>query len=255
MATNLGTRLKRARLQQGLSQGQVAEKLDVSQATVSNWEQGKSAPDERELKKLERVLGKLEERNRHRQGGSQSDSDDVVVGGDTRFFGDWLRKSRESAGLSAVELADSSGISLVQIYNLEAGRSTNPREDTRKRLEAALRAKVPRDVQEQVAEEQSIEGLGPLTDFDPHDDEDLPSCSGVYVFYDVSDRPVYVGKAKNIGTRVEGHHEKFWFKYPIVSHAAYVEIKDERLRHQVEQVLIKFLKSNAVINKQSVDRD
>ncbi len=58
-----------------------------------------------------------------------------------------------------------------------------------------------------------------------------------------------------IGRRVEGREEKFWFKYPIVSHAAYVEIKDERLRHQVEQVLIKFLKSNAVINKQSVDRD
>ncbi len=75
------------------------------------------------------------------------------------------------------------------------------------------------------------------------------------MFYDVSDRPVYVGKAKNIKIRVSSHEEKFWFKYPIVSHAAYVEIKDEQLRHQVEQVLIKFLKSNAVINKQSVDRD
>ena len=35
----------------------------------------------------------------------------------------------------------------------------------------------------------------------------------------------------------------------------YVQIDNETLRRQVEQVLIKFLKSNAVINKQSVDRD
>jgi excinuclease UvrABC nuclease subunit len=77
----------------------------------------------------------------------------------------------------------------------------------------------------------------------------------LYVFYDVSDRPVYVGKAEVIKKRVSDHVDKFWFKYPIVSHAAYVEIKGTILRHQVEQVLIKFLKSNAVINKQSVDRE
>jgi len=93
-----------------------------------------------------------------------------------------------------------------------------------------------------------------LTDFDPHDDDDLPEVAGIYVFYDVSDRPVYVGKAQNIAKRVGDHSEKFWFKYPIVSHAAYIEIVDKELRHQVEQILIGFLKSNAVINKQSVTR-
>ncbi len=82
----------------------------------------------------------------------------------------------------------------------------------------------------------------------------IASPSRVYVFYDVSDRPVYIGESQNIGTRVGTHEDKFWFKFPIVSNAAYVEIKDKDLRHQVEQVLIKFLKSNAVINKQSVDR-
>ena len=84
-----------------------------------------------------------------------------------------------------------------------------------------------------IAEEQSIEGLGQLTDFDPHDANDRPTCPGVYVFYDISNRPIYVGKAKNISTRVRGHADKFWFKYPIVSHAAYVEIRDETLRNRV----------------------
>jgi hypothetical protein len=40
-----------------------------------------------------------------------------------------------------------------------------------------------------------IEGVGNLVDFDPHDDANFPSGPGVYVFYDVSQRPIYVGKA------------------------------------------------------------
>ncbi|MCK5797579.1 MAG: hypothetical protein KAI47_10370, partial [Deltaproteobacteria bacterium] len=78
--------------------------------------------------------------------------------------------------------------------------------------------------------------------------------SALGTFYDVSERPIYVGKAARISRRVKEHEEKFWFRSPIVQRALYVEIKDETLRHQVEQVLIKFLKSHAVINKQSVER-
>lgn len=250
MATWIGKRLRRARLDQGVAQGTLAKKLGVSQGTVSNWETGKGKPSEAEIGRIEKIIGQFN--NPAHKGGPSSKEDATADG---RAFGDWLRSARETAEMSAHELAEASGVSQVQIYNLETGRSTNPRAATRKRLERALKATVPDDVQAEVEEEQSIEGLGPLTDFDPHDDDDRPSCSGVYVFYDISDRPVYVGKAGSIRSRVADHEEKFWFKYPIVSHAAYVEIKDKTLRHQVEQVLIKFLKSNAVINKQSVERD
>jgi hypothetical protein len=40
----------------------------------------------------------------------------------------------------------------------------------------------------------------------------------------------------------------------LVDYAAFVKIAHEKLRHQIEQILIRFLKSNAVINKQSVDK-
>jgi transcriptional regulator with XRE-family HTH domain len=251
MGTWIGKRLRRARLEQGVSQGTLAKKLGVSQPTISNWEQGRAKPDGREVAKLERVLGAFNEPTRMKKAGAEEAPATVAEG---RAFGDWLRKSREAAELSAHELAEASGVSQVQIYNLETGRSTNPRPATRSRLEKALKATVPADVQAEVDDEQAIEGLGPLTDFDPHSKDDRPGCAGVYVFYDVSDRPIYVGKASSIKSRVSDHEEKFWFKYPIVSHAAYVEIKDGTLRHQVEQVLIKFLKSNAVINRQSVER-
>jgi transcriptional regulator with XRE-family HTH domain len=243
---SLGKHIRRARIDQGLSQGTVADKLKTAQATVSNWETDKSRPSEAQLKRLEKLLGLV------RPGRPQSTDDGSLDG--TRAFGRWLERARESAGLSISELAEASGVSVPAIYNIESGRSPNPRATTRAKLERALNLDTPQDVVEVAEEASAIEGLGPLTDFDPHDSDDRPKRPGVYVFYDVSDRPIYVGKGSDIAKRVKDHEEKFWFKYPIVSTAAYVEITDETLRHQVEQVMIKFLKTNAVINKQSVER-
>lgn len=105
-----------------------------------------------------------------------------------------------------------------------------------------------------VEQSAEIRGVGRLTDFDPHSDEDLPRDPGVYVLYDISDRPVYVGKSGNIRDRLRGHVDKFWYRSPIVEKAAYVRVDDAALRGQLEETLIKFLKSNAVINQRLVDR-
>jgi hypothetical protein len=45
-----------------------------------------------------------------------------------------------------------------------------------------------------------------------------------------------------------------WFKSPIVSTAAYIKIEEGGLRKKIETILIRFLKRNAVINKQNVER-
>lgn len=247
MSKSFGRKMRRARVEQGLSQTAVATKVGVSQAMISNWETGKGEPEQGVLKKLRRLLGAFDQ-----QSNNSDRSDDYAAS--SSVFGDWLRKSRLASELSVPELSSLSGLSAVAIYNLEAGRSQNPQAETKKRLEDALKNSIPDDVQATVSEEQEIEGLGELTDFDPHDVQKLPSCSGVYMFYDISDRPVYVGQAKKISDRVKNHHDKFWFKVPIVNNGSYIRIDDTALRAQVEQVLIKFLKSNAVINKQGVDR-
>jgi hypothetical protein len=44
------------------------------------------------------------------------------------------------------------------------------------------------------------------------------------------------------------------YRSPIVERAAYVRVDDETLRGQLEETLIKFLKSNAVINQNFVER-
>ena len=74
------------------------------------------------------------------------------------------------------------------------------------------------------------------------------------MLYDISERPVYVGEGGNVRRRIRDHEEKFWFKRPIVESASWIAVEDSDLRLKIEKTLIKFLKSNAVINKQNVDR-
>lgn len=183
-------------------------------------------------------------------------SDEETISEDSNPFGDWLRKAREEKELSVFELAQASGVSMPQIYNLESGRSRNPQDRTRSKLEKIL-GPMPQSVKVEAKEEQQVLDLGALIDFDPFEEEELPTCPGVYVFYDITDRPVYVGRAtkRAIRSRVREHYEKFWFKRPVVDRGAYIEIQDEKLCMQVEQILIRFLKSNALFNKQYVDRD
>lgn len=227
--------IKRLRVEADLTQNQLAEKLGVWQAQVSAWETGKVAVGEEHQRTLARLFGKSE-------------------GAVSNPFGDWLKRERERRNWTVQELATTSDVSAPAIYNIEAGRISNPRQATKDRLSKALNIEVPSDVSELVQTDSEIKGLGIFTDFDPHSKEDLPTAAGIYVLYDVSERPVYVGQGKSIGVRIKDHHEKFWFKHPIVDTASYIEVKEPNLREQIESLLIKFLKSNAVLNKQKVER-
>lgn len=120
-------------------------------------------------------------------------------------------------------------------------------------MEKAL-GKLPEDAAQEAAEDASISGLGSLEDFDPHSDDERPPGPGIYVLYDISERPIYVGEGSNVKKRIRDHEEKFWFKRPIVETASWIRVDESTLRSQIEAILIKFLKSNAVINKQHVER-
>ena len=54
---NIGDRIKEQRLLKGLTQKQLAEKLNVKQTAVSYWESGKREPDLDTIKKICAVLG------------------------------------------------------------------------------------------------------------------------------------------------------------------------------------------------------
>ena len=166
----------------------------------------------------------------------------------------WLTKARIAKAFSVPELAHLSGLTPPAIYRIEAGITRNLRDATRKKLEAALNNVLPADAAREVAQESEVEGLGKFEDFDPHLDSDRPTGAGIYVLYDISERPIYVGESANVRKRITDHEEKFWFKRPIIESASWIRVNDAVLRTKIETLLIKFLKSNAIINKQLVER-
>jgi len=238
-----GSKLREARQNAGLSQQDVADRVGKSQVTVSNWELGVSIPGDRELALIQTFLDLGED---DREGPASVDPSSA--------FGDWLEDTRRQKRLTRRELSEASGISEVQIGNIERGATRNPRHETQSRLQRALEVELPEDIKAETVDAAEIPGLGTVEDFDPHAREDWPTEAGVYVLYDVSERPVYVGKSGNVAGRLADHQDKFWYKAPIVQSASFIKVPDADLRHQLEQVMIKFLKSNAVINQQSVQR-
>jgi len=237
MSNKFGKALRRSRIQAGFSQVEFANKVKVKQASVSNWERGKTKPSDELKDKINAILGIPAD--------LELAPTPVAV---------WLTRTRTQKKLSIPELAKLSNLTIATIYNIESGRSPNPHTTSVEALQKALGSSLPKDVAEEIKADATIEGVGELVDFNPYDSQNLPKQPGVYVLYDVSDRPVYVGQGELIGARVNDHEEKFWFKRPIVENGSYIIIKDKTLRLQVEKVLIKFLKSNAVLNKQHVER-
>ena len=249
MSRTLGERIKSKRIHAGLSQADLAEKVQVSQATISNWEKDNSEPNDEELATIGSVIGKV-----YRKRETEESTNDNQTEEGASPFGVWANKTRLKKQLSVPELAARAGLSAPTVYAIESGRFSNPRSSTKAALEKALGESLSRELTEEVERDSSIAGFGELIDFNPHDQNEIPDEPGVYVLYDISERPIYVGQGKSIKSRLNDHEQKFWFKRPIVETAAYVRISKKEERESVESLLIKFLKSNAVLNKQKVDR-
>lgn len=245
---SFGERLKRVRVRNAMTQAEIAGKMRVTQGTISNWEIAKVVPTREQKEELKKILGGLS------SDAAPNRAEAEISLGPNPLSG-WLTKTRLGKHFSVAELATAAGLSTQAVYNIESGRIVNPRPQTVKLLEKALGTDIPADAKEEIREEAKIEGVGELIDFDPHSDNDLPVVAGIYVLYDISERPIYVGQGADIRSRIRSHRDKFWFRQPIVYTAAFVKIEDKSLREKVETLLIRFLKSNAVINKQNVERE
>jgi hypothetical protein len=114
---------------------------------------------------------------------------------------------------------------------------------------------VPTEVGQEIEHEAAISGYT-WTDFTPSDLQTVPALSGVYVFYDITDRSVYVGKSRsNVRGRVRDHQTRFWFKPPLVVRGSFLAIEDPSMCDKIEAILIKFSGNHALLNARGVDRD
>jgi transcriptional regulator with XRE-family HTH domain len=249
-----GPRTKKARVRLGLTQAELGSKFDpkVSHSLISLWENEKSYPTDDQKDQVRHFFGQMVNETGSMSGADDSEEGDVL--NIPSAIGVWLTKARVAAGLSVPELAEKSSLSGVSLYNIESGRAQNPQRATIEKLEKALGQNLSAEAKEVAKEEATIEGVGEWFNFNPNSPAEWPSGAGIYVLYDISDRPIYVGQGQKISARLRDHHEKFWFRAPIVQNAAYVGVESKQLREQIEKVLIKFLKSNAVLNQQNVDR-
>lgn len=171
-------------------------------------------------------------------------------------FGDWLRREMERQNVSIPDLVAKTGITYPGIWNIVKGNTASPRQETREKLARALDEQVPLEIEKQIEiEATSVPGLT-WVDFTPSDLETIPQTGGVYVFYDITDRPVYVGMSKNnVRNRVKDHQTRFWFKEPLVVRGALLTISDGDLCSKIEVILIKFLGKHALLNSRGVIRD
>jgi transcriptional regulator with XRE-family HTH domain len=114
----IGDHLRKRRLDLGLLQREVAERLGVDQTTVTNWELNRTVPALRFLPGIIRLIGYV-----------------PVASGPSPA--DRLRHSRRSLGLSQKRLAGLLGVDESTVARWERG-SRHPRRELRARLEAVL---------------------------------------------------------------------------------------------------------------------
>lgn len=175
---------------------------------------------------------------------------------DEYSFGDWLNDKMQEKEISIARLSELSGISYPGIWNIIEGNTRSPRDETRRRLAKALKIKIPKEIEDvSEAEASAIPGYE-WTDFTPTDLETVPVEPGIYVFYDITDRPVYVGKSHgSVRNRVKDHSSRFWFKEPLVVRGSFLHIPDADSCKKIEMILIKFLGKHALLNQKGAVRD
>lgn len=239
---NLGERIRERRHANALTQAELAKRLGITGTMICLWENGNNKPSEKQLKQMDEILGGLTETS---ESVPEAESQSPVAA--------WLSRALAKKDLTAGELAAKAQVSVPTVYNILSGRALNPHPKTITALEKALGDNF--ESKGETEEASKIAGIGQLIDFNPYDSNEIPRTAGVYVLYDISQRPIYVGKAKKISDRLNDHNDRFWYKRPLVETGAYIEIKDSALRDQIETVLIQFLKNNAVINKYKVVRE
>jgi transcriptional regulator with XRE-family HTH domain len=175
---------------------------------------------------------------------------------DEYSFADWLNDQMQEKKLSIKEVSEKSGITYVGIWNIVNGYTWSPRSETRRKIAKAINVAVPKDVEAVSEAEATLMSDFKWAPYDPYELDKIPARPGVYVIYDITDRPVYVGQSgKSVRSRIKDHYSRFWYKDPLVKRLSVVELSDPKLCRQIENILISFLGTHAVLNKLGVNRD
>ena len=119
--TALGERLRAARINAGLSQQKVAERLEVTPQSVRNWESGRNEPSDEALEKVAALYGILPSQLTGQATEARPESEgqppDQRVDVEPRL----LQEARRMSGMSQTEASEQAGVSIVTLRRYEQG--------------------------------------------------------------------------------------------------------------------------------------
>ena len=164
-------------------------------------------------------------------------------------FGSWLGDSMSKKSMNASQVARLTECHPDTVRNIVSGKIKTPSTQMIDRISKAISETVPVNVRKEIDTQSMIDVPGDFIDFNPFDDSSVPDQAGVYVLYGPTDSVLYVGKSKNARTRIRSHREKKWFVEQIVNSGMFFIAEDDDERDKLERILIKFLRSNAWLNK------
>jgi len=93
------------RIPNGLTQEELAKRLDVQQSYVSQWELGKTEPPKEALNKIEKIFGKIKRLQNYDDINKSSSKEEEANDETISPFSVWLNRTRLKNNLSIPELA------------------------------------------------------------------------------------------------------------------------------------------------------
>jgi transcriptional regulator with XRE-family HTH domain len=165
-------------------------------------------------------------------------------------FSEWLRLQMEAKSLNRNQLAKLAGCHHTTLTAILNRRIENPSNEMMEKLRNALDEEIPQKVADIIKKKKIFENKQDVwDDFNPHDHDSIPNKPGVYALFSPTNVVMYVGKAQNVRSRIASHREKKWFLEDIIEYGMLFYSDDPDDRTRIEDILIKFLRSNAWLNK------
>lgn len=165
-------------------------------------------------------------------------------------FAEWLRFQMEAKSLSCTQLSKLAGCHNTTISAILNRRIENPSNEMMEKIRTALQEEIPLVVTNDLNEKKKFDNKQDVwDDFNPHDHDSIPNKPGVYALFSPTNIVLYVGKAQNVRSRIASHREKKWFLQDIIEYGMLFYSDDENERKKIEDILIKFLRTNAWLNK------
>jgi transcriptional regulator with XRE-family HTH domain len=177
-------------------------------------------------------------------------SHEEEVEGNDFDFAEWLTFQMEAKSLNGTQLSKLAGCHNTTILAILNRRIENPSNEMMEKIRTALQEEIPLVVTNDLNEKKKFDNKQDVwDDFNPHDHDSIPNKPGVYALFSPTNIVLYVGKAQNVRSRIASHREKKWFLQDIIEYGMLFYSDDENERKKIEDILIKFLRTNAWLNK------